>query len=217
MKKLAANNAAMVLDVLSGRLVFERTGVKLYDGVIQKILRSGEPRYHGIVDTLRKHRDEEQEHAEWLAEQIRALGGHPGETTDMAALEAEESTGIQRVILDGHQKVPHLIHALLTAELADNAGWDLLVKLADDAGDREAKVQFMRRLAEEAKHLLFVREAMVRTAEIEILGRDERLPESDAFAMRKPLLGVAAIGGAIAAAVAGAWAIGAKRSRRLWA
>ena len=62
----AAKNAAQVLDVLAARLTFERTGVKLYDSVIQKIERSGESRYQALVDTLRKHRDEEKEHAEWL-------------------------------------------------------------------------------------------------------------------------------------------------------
>ena len=196
MEKLAKNNAAFVLDVLSGRLVFERTGVKLYDSAIEKIERRSEPRYHALLGQLHQIRNEEAEHAAWLEAQIRALGGNPDEKTDLAALEAEEATGIKSVIVDGHDKVIHVLHALLAAELADNAGWDLLVKLADDTGDRPAKLAFAKRLAEEAKHLLFIREAVVRAAEVEILGRDVAMPRGMrsvlAGSLRKPL----AMGGA---------------------
>ena len=185
MKQLAKNNAAFVLDVLSGRLVFERTGVKLYDNAIAKIERAGEPRYQALIGQLREIRQEEAEHAQWLEEQIRGLGGNPDEKTDLAQLEAEESRGIEGIVVDGHDKVIHILHALLAAELADNAGWDLLVKLADDTGDRPAKMAFAKRLAEEAKHLLFVREAVVRAAEVEILGREVPMPSG----MRSVLTG----------------------------
>jgi hypothetical protein len=125
----------------------------------------------------------------------------------MQQLEDEESLGIKSVIVDGHQKVLHLLHALLAAELADNAGWDLLVKLADDTGDRAAKAQFAKRLAEEVQHLAFIREAVVRAAEIEILGFDEKMPtgmKSVAMGtMKKPF----ALGGVLAAAFMGAGAL----------
>jgi bacterioferritin (cytochrome b1) len=192
---LVAKNAAQVLDVLAARLTFERTGVKLYDSVIQKIERSGESRYHALVATLRKHRNEEKEHEEWLEQVIRALGGHPEETTTLAMLETEESQGIQSVILDGHTRVIEVLHALLTAELADNAGWDLLVELADDTGDRLAKAEFGKRMHEEARHLAFLREAVLRAAEVEILGRDEPMPKRPISAVARPLLTSLAIGG----------------------
>jgi bacterioferritin (cytochrome b1) len=194
----AAKNAAQVLDVLAARLTFERTGVKLYDSVIQKIERSGESRYQALVDTLRKHRDEEKEHAEWLEWVIRALGGRPEEITNLARLETEESQGIQSVILDGHTRVIEVLHALLTAELADNAGWDLLVELADDTGDQLARAEFGKRMLEEARHLAFLREAMLRAAEVEILGRDEPMPKRPIAAVARPLLKSLAVGGIIA-------------------
>jgi bacterioferritin (cytochrome b1) len=209
MKQLAKRNAAFILDVLSGRLVFERTGVRLYDTVIRKIELQSAPRYHAVLGQLHEIRDEEREHADWLEAQIRALGGNPDEKTDLAQLEAEESRGIESVIVDGHDKVIHLLHALLAAELADNAGWDLLVKLADDTGDRAAKRAFTKRLAEEAKHLLFIREAVVRAAEVEILGRDEAMPRGMrsvvAGSLKKPL----AVGGVIGALLLGLGAVAA--------
>ena len=201
---LAKENAPRVLDVLSGRLGFERTGVKLYDAVIEKIGRRGDQRYLALVPTLRKHRNEEKAHEEWLESCIRELGGTAHETTDMVRLEAEESQGIQNVILDGHTKVLDLLHALLAAELSDNAGWDLLVKLAGDLGDREGKVEFAKRLAEEIKHLAFLREAVIRATEMEITGSELEMPESPLAAAARPaaksLVAAVVAFGAVAAA-----------------
>lgn len=204
MLRFAKENTSRVLDVLSGRLTFERTGVKLYDTVIEKIDRLGDPRYLALVPTLRKHRNEEKEHEEWLEDCIRQLGGTAHETTDMARLEAEESQGIQSVIIDGHTKVLDLLHALLSAELADNAGWDLLVKLAGDLGDRETKLEFAKRLVEETKHLAFIREAVIRATEMEITGTELEMPRSPLQAMARPaaksLITAAVAFGAVAAA-----------------
>jgi bacterioferritin (cytochrome b1) len=178
MEKLAARNPNLILDLLSGRLAFERTSVKLYDNVIQKIERSADPRYQPLLGELRKIRNEEWAHEEWLEAQIRSLGGTAHETTEMSQLETEEAMGVRNVIVDGHQKVLHLVHALLAAELSDNAGWDLLVKLANDSGDREAKFAFMKRQLEEVKHLAFLREVVARATENEILGFEEKMPSS---------------------------------------
>lgn len=203
MHKLARNNAALVLDALTARMKFEQNGVKLYDEVIRKIEQSAEARYHVVLDTLRHHRDEEQEHAEWLEKQIRALGGYPEQDTVLSQLETEESKGIESVILDGHNRVLHLLHALLAAEAADNAGWDLLVQLADDTGDLVAKAAFGKRLAEEMKHLAYLREVIHRAADVEILGIETSLPRSPITALApKAILpivaGVGLLGGAVA-------------------
>jgi bacterioferritin (cytochrome b1) len=189
----ARENHRQILDVLGARLSFERNGVRLYQRVIEKIERGGDARYHRLLEMLRHIRDEEKEHEEWLEEQVRARGGDAHGTTEMALLETEESRGIENVIVDGHDKVLHLLHALLAAELADNAGWDLLVRLADATGDRKARKGFMKRMLQEAEHLAFIREAVVKGAQIELLGLDEMLPASAARVMARP----AAVGGAL--------------------
>lgn len=76
---------------------------------------------------MREHLDHEKEHEEWSEECIRSLGGGAHSPTEMSKLVTE---------------LPHLFHALLSAELLDNAGWELLVQLADEAADREAKREF---------------------------------------------------------------------------
>lgn len=214
MHKLAQANPNLVLDILCARVAYERTGVQLYDSVIRKIEVNGQERYRRMLETLRKHRGEEKEHEEWLEAQIRRLGGNPHDKTAMARLEEEESQGVKSVILDGHTQISHLLHALLTAELADNAGWDLLVKLAGDAGDVEAKKEFAKRMAHEVEHLAFVREAMKREAEFEVLGMRTELPaktgEAIASMVKKPFAMGTLIAGAVAAAAVTFFA----RSRR---
>jgi bacterioferritin (cytochrome b1) len=176
MDKLAAKNHDKVIDLLTERLAFERTAVKLYDAVLHKVLAIGDSEAQNLIDELQLIRDQEKEHEMWLADQIVALGGDAHGRTDMSELIARESKGIEDIILDGDNELSHLLHALLTAELADNAGWDLLVELADEAHDRDAKKEFKRRLHEEEDHLLFVMRAVRRLARRIVLGQDVSLP-----------------------------------------
>ena len=169
MAKLHDNNVQKVIDLLTERLEFERAGVKLYDSILTKMRVSSDPSVVDMIGRMQEHREEEKEHEEFLEEQIRALGGDAHTLTPMAELVKEESKGIEDVILHETRPLPEQFHALLGAELQDNAGWDLLVQLADEAGDHVAKRAFRKRLHEEADHLLFVREAIKSFAVKEVL------------------------------------------------
>jgi bacterioferritin (cytochrome b1) len=173
MRKLAGKNVARVIDLLNERLAFERSGVMLYDQILARM--RADPRAATLLKRMQEHRDEEKEHEEWLEEQIRALGGDGIALSERSVLVRTESQGIEHVI----RRDPRLandFHALLTAELADTAGWELLVELADDAGDRTAKKEFKKRLREEEQHLLFVRKAVEEFAKNEVLGDAEEMP-----------------------------------------
>ena len=178
MDKLAHQHPDKVIDYLTERLVFERDGVKLYDAILAKMRVSGDEEVRRMLDQMQEHRDQEKEHEEWLEEQIRSLGGDAHGTTEMSELVTREAKGIDDVILDGDNEIAHLFHALLTAELADNAGWDLLVTLADEAGDRDARRQFKKRLHEEEEHLIFVRRVVERFARRQVLGEVVAMPTS---------------------------------------
>jgi bacterioferritin (cytochrome b1) len=178
MKELANYDHTKVVNVLLARLNFERTGVKLYDSIIDKLSLRNDEDAQRVLSTLQEHRDEEKEHEEWLEEQVRSLGGDAHGSSDLSELETRESKGIEEIIIDGDNDIMHNFHALLAAELADNAGWDLLVQLADEAGDREARRQFKKRLHEEEEHLVFVRRVIERLARRSILGEEVRLPTS---------------------------------------
>ncbi len=170
MQKLAQTNKDKAIDLLNERLTFERAGVRLYDSIIEKVGRAADPSLQGLIGPLREHRNEEKEHEEWLEEQIRALGGDAHAETDMSRLITLESRGLEQVVLDGDQNPGHLFHALLTAELVDNSGWQLLLELADEADDGEAREAFQKRLHEEADHLLLTRQVVERLTRTELLG-----------------------------------------------
>ncbi|HET9753781.1 MAG TPA: ferritin-like domain-containing protein [Myxococcales bacterium] len=174
MDKLAKKNVSRVVDLLNERLAFERTGVRLYDTLLARLQVSAEPSLKALAGQVQEQRDEEKEHEEWLEEQIRALGGTAHGLSEHAVLAQAESEGVERVIRRD-DSIPHDFHALLTAELADNAGWDLLVQIADEVGDSKAKKEFKKRLHEEEKHLLFVRKTL-----LELTRNDLSSPEAAA-------------------------------------
>ncbi|WP_437738594.1 hypothetical protein [Sorangium sp. So ce1335] len=170
MQKLAQMNKDKAIDLLNERLTYERASVRLYDSIVEKVGRSADPSLMNLLGQLRQFRDQEKEHEEWLEAQIRSLGGDAHAETEMSRLIAIESQGIRQVVLDGDQNPAHLFHALLTAELVDDAGWQLLLELADEADDDEARASFRRRLHEEEEHLILTRQVVERLTRTELLG-----------------------------------------------
>jgi rubrerythrin len=177
MKELAAKNRDRVIDLLNERLVFERAGVKLYDAILQNMKRSSNPEVARMLPSMQEHREHEKEHEEWLEQQIRSLGGDAHAKTELGELITAESAGVEKVVTTD-QNLVHQMHALLTAELVDNAGWELLLELADDADDADARREFRKRAHHEEEHLIFVRRAIVAFARRNVLGQSVLLPAS---------------------------------------
>jgi len=161
MRKLAEKNVGRVIDLLNERLAFERTGVRLYDKMILRMRLLEDAQVERMIPKMQRYRDEEKEHEEWLEDQIRELRGDDHLPTEKSVLVLAETQGIERVIARD-PRLPHDFHALLAAELADTAGWDILVRLADAFGDRVASKEFKQRLREEREHLSFVRRTVER-------------------------------------------------------
>jgi len=175
MKQLAEHNKTKLIDLLCERLAFEREGVRLYDSILAKLdATPGGGSVGAFRDELQTFRDQEKEHEEWLEQQIRDLGGDTNVKTEMAQLVERESQGIDQVVTTD-DLLPHVMHAMLTAELVDNAGWELLIELADDADDKEARAEFRKRLHEEEDHLIFVRTAMLAFTRKDVLGYERRI------------------------------------------
>lgn len=170
MKALAQFNKDKLIDLLAERLAYERTGVELYDQVLEHLEASSDPEAKSLTDRLQHFRDEEKAHEEWLEDQIRDLGGDAHGKTELSELVTRESKGVADVIMHGDD-VAHDLHALLTAELADNAGWELLCDLARQARDDDARQEFAQRLKEEEEHLQFIRQATLQTTARQVLGQ----------------------------------------------
>jgi len=145
---------AVLLDKLSERLAFERMGTRLYDALINKCETLGEETSGGPTLTeLQEIRDEEHRHFLLLHEAITELGGDPTVESPSADVAGVASMGILQVVVDPRTSVTQCLQAMLTAELTDNAGWEMLIDLSNDFGNTELGEQFTEALENEQVHL----------------------------------------------------------------
>jgi rubrerythrin len=125
---------ALLMDKLGERLAFERTGVRLYQGVLDKLDAYGS--FEGgptEVDLLRI-RDEELIHFQTLDEIIASIGGDPTAITPSANVTAVMSMGLCQVVGDPRTNLVQSLEAMMVAELVDTECWENLVDLARSVG-----------------------------------------------------------------------------------
>lgn len=148
---------AVLLDKLSERLAFERMGTRLYEALLTKVEALGESKPGPTLDDIRHIGSEELEHFLMLNQTITEIGGDPTVESPSADVAAVASMGILQVLTDPRSSMVQCLQAMLTAELTDNAGWELLIELADGLGFQEMKTDFEAALANEEEHLQNVR------------------------------------------------------------
>jgi len=146
---------ALFMDKLGERLAFERSGTRLYDALMAKCKASGSK---AIPDKELQHlRDEEMMHFALVGAAIQSLGGDPTAQTPCADVIAVASSGFMQVLTDPKTTPAQSLHAVLVAELADNAAWDELIVLADELEMDELSKQFTEAQQQEREHLETVR------------------------------------------------------------
>jgi rubrerythrin len=149
------------MDKLGERIAFERTGTRLYDALITKYLalHNAAPQADGeaALQKLRKIRNDELGHFQMLSECVKQLGGDPTAQTPCADVTAAASAGLMQAITDPRTTLAQCLNTILTAELTDNAGWELLSELAMKAGHADLAEQFSEALKTEAEHLATIR------------------------------------------------------------
>lgn len=153
---LTGKQPSVLLDKLSQRLAFERTGTRMYEALIAKLEASGDIDETVLVEVRRFH-DEERAHMDLVAEAIEHLGGDPTVQSPSADVDGVASMGLLQVLTDPRTSVIHSLHAIQIAELADNDGWALLIDLAERMGQDDMAKDFSRALAQEAVHLETIR------------------------------------------------------------
>jgi bacterioferritin (cytochrome b1) len=149
--------AAVLLDKLSERLAFERMGTRLYEALINKVEVMGESSPGPTLAELQEIHDEELAHFLLLKTAITEMGGDPTVMSPCADVAGVASLGILQVLTDPRTSVTQSLQAILTAELTDNAGWELLIELAGNQGYQELVAEFQNALEHEEKHLANVR------------------------------------------------------------
>jgi ferritin-like protein len=169
--KLKGGQPTVLLDKLGERIAFERSGTRLYDALIAKYkatLESGEdpllPAVHAAgattetpLEILMGIRAEELGHFKLLSDAVLKMGGDPTSQTPCADVTAVASMGIMQVLNDPRTTLAQCLNAMLTAELTDNAGWELLITLTEDAGEDELTHSFQAALQDEQRHLYTIK------------------------------------------------------------
>jgi len=173
--QLKGGQPAIFLDKIGERLAYERAGVRLYDALILKYqaaqqtvgdvlppaqmpLEGGAPATtEEPAETLERIRAEEFEHFNLLCDAMTTMGGDPTAQTPCADVTAVASSGFMQVLTDPRTTLAQCLNAMLAVELADNAGWELLASLADQAGQSELAGRFLGALGQEQEHLTTIK------------------------------------------------------------
>jgi rubrerythrin len=153
---LKGDSPQILLDKLGERLAFERTGARLYDALITKCEVMLDAQISMTIDDLAAIRADEARHFLLLKDAIESLGGDPTAQTPSADLVGIEATGLVQVLNDPRTSLAQSLHALVTAELSDKAGWETLIALADEHELTEMVNDFTLALNEEREHLALV-------------------------------------------------------------
>lgn len=143
--------AAVLMDKLGERLAFERSGTRLYDALMVKC--TADPSAGIPAKDLKHIRDEEALHFAVLGAAIQSLGGDPTAQTPSADVAGVEGSGLMQVLNDPKTTVMQALHAILVAEMTDNAAWDELIELTSEAGNEDLVARFTQAREEEAEHL----------------------------------------------------------------
>ncbi len=165
LEKLKGNQPTVFLDALGERTAFERTGVRLYEALLCRydaahVHAGGPPRAE-----LERIRDEELAHFQLCCDAMKQLGGDPTAITPSADAAGVAASGLVAVLNDPRATLTEGLKAILMAELADNDGWAMLSRMADDLGQDELAEKFRGALAEEQEHLSSVRAWLQSTVE----------------------------------------------------
>jgi ferritin-like protein len=166
--KMPAGEPAVLIDKLGERLAFERAGTRLYEAMLLKCGAVESGKNPIDVAALAHIRDEEERHFHLVHKAIEQLGADPTAMTPCADVSGVQGMGLMQVISDPRTTIAQALGALLTAELSDNAGWELLAELAHQTGHADAAQEFMSALESEREHLDMVkswlREAVLQEA-----------------------------------------------------
>ena len=182
MARLKGGNPGILMDKVGERIAFERGGVRLYEALLAKYeaaSQSGEvlPPAEQVLEvaeaqglavlapvagenpaqTLARIRSEELMHFQLLCGAMKQLGGDPTAQTPCADVTATASMGLIQVVTDPRTTLAQSLNAILSAELIDNAGWELLIQLAEQSGESELAGLFLGALAQEQEHLVTVK------------------------------------------------------------
>ncbi|MDB5951314.1 MAG: hypothetical protein JWR65_3169 [Massilia sp.] len=166
---LKGDKPQLLLDKMAERLTMERTATRLYDALLTKLGAVNEGMGSITLEQVASIRGDEARHAVLMKEAIESMGGDPTAQTPCADLVGVEAIGLVQVLNDPRTSLAQSLHAILTAELSDNAGWETLIALADEHEQAAMVESFSDALQQERKHL-----GMIQTWYEEAIGLNQQ-------------------------------------------
>lgn len=158
--KMTGQHTEMLLNKMGERLAFERSGSRVYECFISKCETAaglGTLPEDIELDRLRQFWQEETQHFAMLRDVMVTLGADPTAQTPDADVSAVASMGCMKVIQDPRTSVTQCLEALLTLEMTDNVGWEVLIRLAREMTMDEIAARFFQAQEQETVHLATVR------------------------------------------------------------
>jgi hypothetical protein len=152
MHALMGHKATVLLDKMGERLAFERTGTRLYDTLMVKVVGGATPGIGPRPADLEELRADELRHFQLVQRHLVRLGADPTVQTPCADLAGVQAMGVLQVLSDPRTTLSQCLNAILTTELADTAGWELLAKLAREAGEQDMATEFEQAHLAEQEH-----------------------------------------------------------------
>jgi hypothetical protein len=156
-EQIMTGNHAM-MDKLGERLVFERMGARLYEALITKYNGTNHQERLPELTRIEQFYLEKLKHFQNVSEVITNLGGDPTALTPAADVIGTATQGWIQVLTDPRTTFLQSLEIMLHLELVDNAGWELMIELAERNGLGDLAIQFQQILDEEAFHLITVKQ-----------------------------------------------------------
>jgi rubrerythrin len=155
---LSGNRPEVLLDKLGERLAFERGGTRLYEALITKCVARAAGSDLLQMDVLERIHHEEMRHMELVRTIIESMGADPTAMTPCADAIGVASAGLIQVLTDPRTTLAQCLDAMLTAELTDTAGWEMLITLMERTGNDKFVLEMAQALAAEKDHLRQVKQ-----------------------------------------------------------
>lgn len=147
-------NMPALVDKLCERLAVESGGVEIYRALIAKL---DDP---AIAPRLEHYMRQEAKHRDLLAAYLDKLGVSARDTPS-AVLARHEGQAFLKLVEEAETPV-QLVNILLTVELMDENGWEMIIDLGRDLGDDDLVRALDGALQDEKEHLRGVRGILAR-------------------------------------------------------
>jgi hypothetical protein len=157
LEKVEGHKATVLIDKLGERLAFERTGTRLYDALLAKLEAANVHEGGPTREQLERIRDDEIRHFALVRDALLRLGADPTAITPGADVIGVAGQGWVQVLTDPRSTLSQCLVVMLSAEVADGEGWELLAALTESLGFDELAKQFRLALLEEEQHAIEVR------------------------------------------------------------